>query len=66
MSDDPGVSEDTNETSRWTCEACGCNTNSEDDNPLSCGVCGTRRGKLVLSLCFMKLLCGVEEIHVYK
>ena len=26
---------------RWTCEACGCNTNSESDR--SCTICGTRR-----------------------
>jgi hypothetical protein len=33
---------------RWTCEACGCRTNTEAEDPTSCGVCGTRRGKLLL------------------
>jgi len=28
---------------RWTCEACGCRTNTEMDDPNSCGVCGTHR-----------------------
>ena len=33
-------------SSRWTCEACGCHTNTEANNSASCGICGTRRGKL--------------------
>jgi len=30
-------------SSRWTCEACGCHTNTEASNSSSCGICGTRR-----------------------
>lgn len=28
---------------RWTCDACGCNTNSLVENPLSCSICGSSR-----------------------
>ena len=28
---------------RWTCEACGCNTNAESDR--TCSICGTSNGK---------------------
>lgn len=28
---------------RWTCEACGCNTNSVENNPSSCSICGSSR-----------------------
>lgn len=30
---------------RWTCEACGCNTNSENDR--TCSICGTSSGMYV-------------------
>lgn len=30
-------------TSRWTCGACGCNTNTESDR--NCTICGTSNGK---------------------
>ena len=30
---------------RWICEACGCHTNTEENNSASCGVCGTRRSE---------------------
>lgn len=38
---DGGSSEgdDTSLTERWTCEACGCNTNQQSDR--SCTICGT-------------------------
>jgi len=29
-------------TERWTCEACGCNTNASSDQ--SCTICGTASG----------------------
>jgi hypothetical protein len=40
-------------SSRWTCEACGCHTNTEASNSASCGICGTRRGEfdIFYSLC---------------
>jgi len=41
MADDASASSDTGV--RWTCEACGCHTNTESNDPNSCGVCGTRR-----------------------
>ena len=28
---------------RWTCEACGCNTNADTDR--TCTICGTSNGK---------------------
>ena len=31
---------------RWTCEACGCHTNTEATDPVSCGVCGTNRMRM--------------------
>mmetsp|Transcript_36670 Transcript_36670/g.88593 ORF Transcript_36670/g.88593 Transcript_36670/m.88593 type:complete len:2896 (+) Transcript_36670:158-8845(+) len=34
------------ETSRWTCDACGCNTNAPTDR--SCTVCGTPNGSNLL------------------
>jgi len=37
-------------SARWTCEACGCRTNTEVGDPTSCGVCGTRRGEFYLAL----------------
>lgn len=47
MADEDGMSEteiDSGSTSRrWTCEACGCHTNTEESDTVSCGVCGTRR-----------------------
>eukprot|EP00521_Asterionellopsis_glacialis_P007185 CAMPEP_0195289262 /NCGR_PEP_ID=MMETSP0707-20130614/5611_1 /TAXON_ID=33640 /ORGANISM="Asterionellopsis glacialis, Strain CCMP134" /LENGTH=3115 /DNA_ID=CAMNT_0040349249 /DNA_START=115 /DNA_END=9462 /DNA_ORIENTATION=+ len=43
MEGDDGASGESNPT-RWTCEACGCHTNTNETNSLSCGVCGTRRG----------------------
>ena len=40
------------EEERWTCEACGCRTNTEIEDPNSCGVCGTHRiiGKSLIHL----------------
>jgi len=32
----------------WTCEACSCRTNTERTDPISCGVCGTRRAPSLL------------------
>ena len=41
---------------RWTCEACGCNTNRESDR--SCTICGTSRSDGT----FRKLLCAFINI----
>ena len=49
-------SESAVESSRWTCDACGCNTNASTDR--SCTVCGTPNGKF--SICFLDaFLCVV-------
>ena len=39
-----GSDNDAGESRRWTCEACGCNTNSEIDR--ACSICGTSNGML--------------------
>ena len=47
---------------RWTCEACGCNTNSESDR--SCTICGTSQdnGAFVRSfLCVCVCVCVCED-----
>jgi hypothetical protein len=45
---------------RWTCEACGCNTNSESDR--SCTICGTSQnnGTFVRS-CVCMCVCVCED-----
>lgn len=53
---------------RWTCEACGCNTNSESDR--SCTICGTSQnnGTFVVAIFpldlpshFLLILCRIPS-----
>eukprot|EP00814_Leptocylindrus_danicus_P014789 CAMPEP_0116040026 /NCGR_PEP_ID=MMETSP0321-20121206/24050_1 /TAXON_ID=163516 /ORGANISM="Leptocylindrus danicus var. danicus, Strain B650" /LENGTH=179 /DNA_ID=CAMNT_0003519635 /DNA_START=222 /DNA_END=758 /DNA_ORIENTATION=+ len=37
------ASSEDEENAYWECEACRCHTNTEATDPVSCGVCGTRR-----------------------
>lgn len=37
-----GENNDSGASQRWTCEACGCNTNAESDQ--TCSICGTSNG----------------------
>lgn len=47
------------ESSRWTCEACGCHTNEQSDR--TCSICGTgRSGESGVPFCTEIL------VHLYK
>ena len=49
---------------RWTCDACGCHTNTEIVNPSSCGICGTsRRGKIQTRNTCILFLPIRHELH---
>ena len=54
MSDDDDSPSSSGED-RWTCEACGCNTN-EEDSP-QCSVCGTSRQSEYLAPFAVNLVC---------
>ena len=43
MNENESSSSNFNDNERWTCEACGCHTNTEENEPDSCGLCGTNR-----------------------
>lgn len=46
-------SSSTTNNERWTCDACGCNTNTPTDR--NCTVCGTANGKL---------FCAIKQLMV--
>jgi uncharacterized membrane protein YvbJ len=54
--------EEPSSNERWTCEACGCNTNQQSDS--SCTICGTSNsGKFMLQAKTLDRTINFEQVH---
>jgi hypothetical protein len=62
MEDQSNEEEDPSSNERWTCEACGCNTNQPSDS--SCSICGTSNsGKFMFHAKTLDRTINVRQVR---